>query len=233
MFEETRHSSGSITARGQNYHLQPQSLLMLSSNFNHHQQSEMEQQQQQQQRPRSSTAYFTINNEHSNPNQQQQRRKHPNYFSFIKRSSLNKGSFEINGRHNECISCKDNVFYVKNLKFPDCVVRNLCQIYKYQGELWFRNHSTDENNDDDNDGHNDLNNDDNDNDETIKCSKSHHQHHQQQENNFYETIYEKIHVELNDFYSFIKPLKEDEILRKATFFCLSDSIKKLPFVKQV
>ncbi|UXI17317.1 hypothetical protein NH340_JMT03260 [Sarcoptes scabiei] len=113
-------------------------------------------------------------------------RKNINYFSFIKKSALNKGSFEINGRHNEFVSCMDDVFYVKNLRFPDCVVRNLCQTYNTP-----------------------------------------------QDGQYYDSVYEKIHVELNNFYSFIKPLKEDEIIRKATFYCIADSIKKLKFVKQV
>lgn len=144
--------------------------------------------------------YRTMNNNNNNGinhhEQLYQRKFRPNYFSFIRKSAISKGSFEINGRHNECVSCKDNVFYVRNLKFPDCVVRNLGQIMKYQGQLWFKSHESDG-------------------------------------NKYYESIYERIHVELNDFYSFIKPLKEDEILRKATYFCISDSIKKLKFVRQV
>nr|XP_027203186.1 non-canonical poly(A) RNA polymerase PAPD7-like [Dermatophagoides pteronyssinus] len=231
---------------GQNYHhhQQRQSMMQSLNNLNnqHYGSSSSSSSLIQQSEIYEYSNYYNYHNHNHyqshSQQQQQQRRKHPNYFSFIKRSSLNKGSFEINGRHNECISRKDNVYYVENLKFPDCVVRNLCQIYKYQGELWFKNHLQDNNhhnndnvngdNGDDHDDDNDTGNNDDVDENKEKCLNR-----QQQTNDSYETIYEKIHVELNDFYSFIKPLKEDEILRKATFFCLADSIKKLPFVKQV
>ncbi|KAH9418936.1 Non-canonical poly(A) RNA polymerase papd5 [Dermatophagoides pteronyssinus] len=262
MIEETTprysNASGSATTKtatanrnggnnGQNYHhhhQQRQSMMQSLNNLNnqHYGSSSSSSSLIQQSEIYEYSNYYNYHNHNHyqshSQQQQQQRRKHPNYFSFIKRSSLNKGSFEINGRHNECISRKDNVYYVENLKFPDCVVRNLCQIYKYQGELWFKNHLQDNNhhnndnvngdNGDDHDDDNDTGNNDDVDENKEKCLNQ-----QQKTNDSYETIYEKIHVELNDFYSFIKPLKEDEILRKATFFCLADSIKKLPFVKQV
>ncbi|KPM04762.1 Nucleotidyltransferase domain containing protein [Sarcoptes scabiei] len=69
---------------------------------------------------------------------------------------------------------------------------------------------------------------------SISSSSSNLNHHSTpQDGQYYDSVYEKIHVELNNFYSFIKPLKEDEIIRKATFYCIADSIKKLKFVKQV
>lgn len=38
--------------------------------------------------------------------------------------------------------------------------------------------------------------------------------------------YEGLHLELEHFYATIKPYTEDEVLRKATFYCISKSIKR-------
>lgn len=123
-------------------------------------------------------------------------RRNKNYCDFIKKSCIDKCSFEINGRHNEYLKMKNNFYYIENLKFPDCVLKNLTQVSKYHGTPWF---------------YRDY----------------------QQANDHYENIQQKLHAELNDFYSFLKPLREDEIIRKMTFYCIADSIKKLDFVKQV
>lgn len=123
-------------------------------------------------------------------------RRNRNYCDFIKKSCIDKCSFEINGRHNEYLKVKNNFYYIENLKFPDCVLKNLTQVSKYHGTPWF-----------------------------------HREY--QPKNEQFENIQQKLHAELNDFYSFLKPLREDEIIRKMTFYCIADSIRKLDFVKQV
>lgn len=42
----------------------------------------------------------------------------------------------------------------------------------------------------------------------------------------YDNVYEGLSAELEDFYQFIRPKAEDEALRKATYLCITKSIKK-------
>lgn len=46
-------------------------------------------------------------------------------------------------------------------------------------------------------------------------------------------FYEGLNAELEDFYAFISPNGQDEVLRKATFYCISKSIKKLKMINTV
>lgn len=41
----------------------------------------------------------------------------------------------------------------------------------------------------------------------------------------YDSVYEGLSAELEDFYQFIRPKAEDDALRKATFLCIAKSIK--------
>lgn len=49
----------------------------------------------------------------------------------------------------------------------------------------------------------------------------------------YPDIYCGLHAELTDFYNYMKPMAEDDILRKATFYSISKSIKRLDFIDSV
>ena len=49
----------------------------------------------------------------------------------------------------------------------------------------------------------------------------------------YSDFYEGLNAELEDFYTCIRPKVEDEVLRKATFYCISKSIKRIKIIDTV
>ncbi|KAI2805382.1 Non-canonical poly(A) RNA polymerase papd5 [Blomia tropicalis] len=42
----------------------------------------------------------------------------------------------------------------------------------------------------------------------------------------FKDLYEALHAELDDFYKFIRPNNEDRVFRKATYYCIANSIKR-------